>query len=183
MADGTERPCEGCPDAQWRTVTEKGVTKRTRNCSVVWNLLSIDRDSGQPFIIRFKRTSLPVIKSHLQKYHLKRRPVRGGGLSNYPLYCFSVKLSCKMAAPTATYSVPIIEKTGILPGDEIVAYARALTSLRPQTQAVIERAESHEQNEAADDTSFEYGAAASDKYAADVGQDFTPMPGDKAGAK
>jgi hypothetical protein len=170
MSDGTVRPCQGCPDAQWRTELDpkSGKQKRTRNCSVVYNVFSIDRATQQPFVVRFKKTSLPPFQSYLQKHHIGRRVLPGGKRLNYPLYAFSCKLTAKMATAKANYAVPVLERAGVLDNAEIMQHAQTTQALAAQARTVLERAEEQEAKREAVDTSFD-----TDKYAADAGQDFT----------
>lgn len=175
MFNGTVRPCEGCPDAVWGTIKDDdGKEKRHRNCSPVYNVFGVNRDSGQPFVVRFKKTALPVIKTHLQKHHLGRRVVQGKRL-NYPLYSFGVRLSAKMAGPKATYAVPVIERTSVLPIDEIRAHAANTTALNDRMRTVLQKLEDQvEARERGEDTSFD-----TDKMAAAEGQDFVDAEGEQ----
>jgi hypothetical protein len=175
MYDGTRRPCEGCPDNEWHTSPDG---KRSRHCSPVYNVFGVDRRAGQPFMIRFKKTSLAVFKQHLQKHHIGRRQLGGGKHVNYPLYVFSVRLTAKMASAKATHALPVIEKTGRLPEEEIRAYADMLQTLQAQTDAVIEKSDGGgDPGSDPGDASFNYGANANDKYAGDAGEDFAPSSG------
>jgi hypothetical protein len=109
MEDGTERPCQGCPDAQWRT-DEKG--KRGRNCGDVYGVVAIDMDTHQPATLRFKRTSLPVIQSHLQKHHIGKRVVAGQRL-NVPLFQYAGRATLKMS-DDKKYSIPVLERLAMI---------------------------------------------------------------------
>lgn len=172
MADGTTRPCEGCPDAKWRMDAATG--KRRLNCGEVWNVFGVNRDTAQGFVLRFKRTAVPVIRTHLQKHHLKRR-VRAGKRGNYPLYAFAVRLSGKMAGPKATYALPVIERCDPLPDAEILVHAANTTELADRMRKALERSE--DRAEAADgegDTSFDV-----DKMSAAEGQDFVDAEGER----
>lgn len=172
MHDGTKRPCEGCPDTVWYT---NGEGKRACNCAVVYNVFGVDRATEQLFVIRFKKTSLGAIKSHLQKHHIGRRVV-GGKRSNYPLYAFGVKLTLKMVGTKITWAVPVIERTGVLSPDMIRMCAESTKVLHEQVGAIVERAEQavdaaskadHDgAGGGAADTNFDYGA--------NVGEDFVP---------
>lgn len=108
MEDGTERPCDGCPDAKWTTIEGK----RSRRCGPVYNVFAVEVESKQPCVIRFKRTSLPVIQSYLNKYHIGRR-VRGNSRSNWPLFSFMCEASLKIekGSGTTTWAVPVLEKS------------------------------------------------------------------------
>jgi hypothetical protein len=164
MDDGTRRPCKGCPDAEWRT--EEG--KRTRNCSPVSNMFAIDRDTGLPFVVRYKRTSLPIIQSYLQKHHIGRRVLAGGKRVNYPLYCFQVELSCKMS-DDGKYALPVITRGPVLSEQEILAHAENARTLRESVLPILNKVEdTAEAKEAPPDTSFDYGA--------NVKQDFVDAP-------
>lgn len=136
MADGTRRPCEGCPDYQW--ATNPVTKKRGRNCGDVYNLFAIDRDDNQPCVIRFKRTSLDVIKSHLNKHHLNKRSI-GGKRSNYPLFSFTVKASLKMAGDKIKYAVPVLEKVGVAPREEMLLAAESAKYVREQMLPALEK--------------------------------------------
>lgn len=168
-----ERPCEGCPDAQWREVIVDGEKKRKRNCSVFYNVFSVDRVEQQLFVIRFKRTSLPAFKTHLQKHHIGRRIVAGKRV-NYPLYAFSVKLTGKMASPTATYALPVIQRTGVLSAEEIQMCAMSVDALKAQMSQILDKVEAADVEQSdADDSKGGDASFDSEKYSGAVGEDFT----------
>lgn len=166
LADGVTRPCAGCPDAEWHFDEAKG--KRLRRCSPVYNIVSLDRSSQQLFVVRFKRTSLPVIKTHLQKHHIGRRVVAGRRV-NYPLYAFGVTLSGKMAGPSATHAVPIIERGAPVSPAELRTYAEAVAAVNAQAASVIEQVDRSDadDSDAGGDSSFD-----TSKFAGDEGKDF-----------
>lgn len=169
MDSGVTRPCEGCPDAQWQRDAEG---KRTRNCSPVYNLFAYDRDVQILFVTRYKRTALPVIKTHLQKHHIGRRIVHGKR-SNYPLHVFGVELSAKLS-DNGNYAIPVIVRGPVLERAEIEFLGENARTLREQVVPILAHVESSAATSAADaidaegDTSFEPA-----KYAADAGKDFT----------
>lgn len=166
MDNGTIRPCEGCPDAKWYQGTgDDGKPKRMKNCSEVYNLMGVDRDTAQPVVVRFKKTALPVIKTYLQKHHLGRRLVKGKRL-NYPLYAFSVTMTAKLAADGATYAVPILERGDVLTEDEIRVHAENTKALNQRMRGVLERLEDQVEGREVD-TSFDVDAMAEAE-----GQDF-----------
>jgi hypothetical protein len=167
MEDGTDRPCKGCPDWQWRKDPETG--KRTKNCGTVVNMYSEDRATRAPFLIRFKRTSLPVIMQHLQKHHILRRMLPGGVRGHYPLFIYPVKLTCKMS-DNGNYAIPVVERGEQLSNDEIISYARQATELRESFLAAAERLETQVESQTsaeAGDTSFD-----TDKFEQGAGQNF-----------
>lgn len=161
MDDGTERKCEGCPDAVWRT--EDG--KRTRNCGPVYNMFGVDRETQLPFVIRFKRTSLPVIKSYLQKHHIGRRIVKGKR-DNYPLFCFRAELSCKMSDDNK-YALPVLTRGEVLGPDEIKSHAENAKFLRENMFGLLEKTEEQVAASEAPDTTFD-----PDKFGGETGNDF-----------
>lgn len=182
MSNGTIRPCLDCPDAQWRTEPDdKGKPKRVRNCAEVHNVFAIDRDTQMPFIVRYKKTSLPVWRTHLQKHHLGRRVLPGGKRANYPLYAFGVTMRAKMAHEKANYAIPIIEYKGVLSRDEILAHAQNTADLALTMRPALERAEAIDEQRSAGgggDTSFD-----TDKYRDATGDDFVPAAAAAADAK
>lgn len=157
MSDGTIRPCEGCPDAKWyQGQGDDGKPKRMKNCSEVYNVFGVDRDSAQAIVVRYKKTSLPVIKTYLQKHHLGRRLVKGKRL-NYPLYAFGVTMTAKLAADGATYAVPILERAEVLSEEEIRVHALNTKALGERMRGVLERLEDQVEGREVD-TSFDVDA-------------------------
>lgn len=133
---GQERACEGCPDSQWRR-NDDG--KNTRNCGPVYNVVGLDRANQLPFVVRFKKTSLPVVKAHLQKHHIGRRVVKGKR-ANYPLFSFQVTLSCRMS-DDGKYALPVIDKGDVLPAEEMLLAAEAAKTLHEQMFKLLDQAE------------------------------------------
>jgi hypothetical protein len=167
MADGTVRPCKGCPDFEWHRDAEG---KRTRRCGPVYNLFAVDRDTSTPFVVRYKRTSLPVIKQYLQKHHIGRRIVKGVR-SNYPLHVFGVELGA-MLSDNGNYAIPTLTRGPVLDAAEIKALGDNARTLREQVIPILSHVETQaeaRENTATDegDTSFE-----PEKFAADEGKDF-----------
>lgn len=146
---GQQRPCKGCPDDQW--YTEDG--KRRKNCGPVYNVAGIDRENSMPFWIRFKRTSLPVIKSHLQRHHLGRRIVQGQRV-NYPLFAFGVELSCTMS-DDGKYALPVIQRGEVLPSAEMASAREAAAAFRENVIPMLSASEAQVEAVGAVDTSFD----------------------------
>lgn len=164
MADGKHRPCKGCPDALWITNPQTG--KRGQNCSTVHNVLALDRDRQELFMIRFRKTSESPLVTHLNKYHIGKRKLPGGKLGNYPLYLLAVRISGRMASAKATYAVPVIELIGKLPPAEVVLCAETMQGYKDQMRGIIAAADAAEaqagagvrsdaDDSAGGDTSFE----------------------------
>lgn len=105
--EGLERLCETCPDQQWRQ-DEKG--KRSRNCSDIYGVIGVELEDegrlGQPFMIRFKRTSLKPFQQHLQKYHLNKRRLKTGRLGHEPLFKFTLRVKLE-ADQSGNFATPV----------------------------------------------------------------------------
>jgi hypothetical protein len=163
MEDGTERPCKGCPDAEWRQVDGK----RTRRCGPVYNVIAMERDTQQPCVLRFKRTSLKAIQSHLQKHHIGKLVI-AGRRQNVPLFSLSVKATLKLTGEKNKYAVPVLERGAVLSRDEVLAHAESAKFYRDNILGVMAQVEKIDERTDAgadgaghgDDSSFEFGANA-----------------------
>lgn len=178
MDDGLVRPCQGCPDAQWTSVQlADGKQKRTRRCGPVYNVFAAELATRQPCVLRFKRTSLPVIQTYLNKHHIGRRLV-GSKRTNWPLFVFHCKASLKMS-DDKKYAIPVLEKAEILSREDIAQGAATVQYVKDvllgELSKVIESDRSDEVGggggSGAADTSFD-----TDKFAGDQGQDFVDAP-------
>jgi len=65
--------CMGCPYSLWN---DKAKTPREKKpkCALVWNLLCLDMETGIPFVIAAKRTSIKPFRNYLTRFRLTRRP-------------------------------------------------------------------------------------------------------------
>lgn len=178
---GEERQCEGCPDAAWKR-DDKG--KPTRNCGPVYNLFAIDRDTQMPFVVRFKRSSMPAIKAYLQKHFIGRRVIKDKvtGASkrvNYPLFAFQTQMGCRMS-DDGKYALPVLQRGEPLPIEEILTHQAAqnfvVTNLINLVEAVEQQVEDKEGPEAGD-TSFD-----TNKYGGGEGQDIVDTEGTSTAA-
>lgn len=184
LADGHERPCEGCPDAQWQRNAEG---KRVRNCSPVYNMFAVDRDDGMPFVVRYKRTSLPVIKSYLQKHHIGRRIAkvkdeRTGAVQsvrcNYPLQVFAVTMTAQMSdGKGEAYAIPIITRGDVLPADEIRQLTENAVTLRESVLPILLHADRTATEREGDDSGAGDISFDPEKFTADDGKDFAGANG------
>jgi len=141
MQDGKQRPCEGCPDKQWRVDGTTG--KRTRNCSPVYNFVGVELPSQQPFIIRTKKTSLAPSQRYLSKHFIGRRVVKGQK-KNVPLYAFKTHISLKMADDGGDYSIPAFKRGEMLTRQDILAMSEQAKFYREVVQPILERAAAHD---------------------------------------
>jgi hypothetical protein len=103
MQDGTQRPCNGCPDARWKTIDGKRIPPK---CAMAYKVVGEDLDNGgRPFRIFFRRTAEKAFKQHLTQHHLHMMP--NGG--HVPLFAYEVRIALEMA-PEGTHAVPVIER-------------------------------------------------------------------------
>lgn len=155
-----DRPCKGCPDAQWGK-NEKG--KRTRNCGPVYSMIAAKPD-GTPAVMRFKRTSLPVIQQHLNRHHIGKLAGPGGKRGNVPLFAVTVRASLKMSEDKK-YAIPVLERGRVLSREEVMAHAESSRFYRQVILPMLEKLADKESDASAtggdaDDTSFDFGGEA-----------------------
>ena len=151
--EGTVRRCESCPDAQWRR-DAKG--KNVRNCSPVYGVIGVELDDAgkplSPFMIRFKKTSLPPFKAHLQKHHIKRhRDARTGKMIDVPLFMFAVKIRLE-ADEGGQFAVPVIEPLGQVSRALLFQLADQAKSFIEMAADVVRAAENKESAHRSDDS-------------------------------
>lgn len=172
MDNGTVRPCKDCPDARWESIAGKdGKSKRTRRCGPVYNVFAAEFSTRQPCVLRFKRTSLPVIQTYLNKHHIGRR-VEGSKRTNWPLFVYRCRASLKMS-DDKKYAIPVLER-----GEQLT---REWIELGAQTVPYVNNVLLGELGKVIDADGSDEGAAAAgggdtsfepDKYADDAGKDF-----------
>ncbi len=159
MEDGTERPCDGCPDRQWETDPE--TKKRSRRCGDVWNMGALDLDEEKPCVVRFKRTSLPVVKAYLNKHHLRRRKT-AKGMADWPLFFFECVATAKMSE-NGVYAIPILERGDVLSKEQITLGHESAKYLSERAKDIASVASEKDVDDSAerassDDTSFDPGS-------------------------
>lgn len=120
-----KRACKGCPDAMWRTGANG---KRTVNCSEVYSVLARDLATGEPFTVKFAKTSTPAFIAHLTKYHANKLRV-AGRIQNVPLFAFHVRLSLALQ-PNGKYALPVITVTARSTREEAQASLDAAEAMR-----------------------------------------------------
>lgn len=177
MSDsGERRPCKGCPDAQWQTLPNG---KRGVHCGPVYDVFALDRATLQPFVVRFKRTSLPVIRQHLQRHHLGvRRTPRG--MANYPLYAFEVRMTTVMSTD-GNYASPVLTRGVVLSVEDMKTAQVTAQSLREYVLPRLAQLDTEDADAGAGAGSFEYGAnAAGPGGAASIDDDDDTKPLDGA---
>jgi hypothetical protein len=137
------RACKGCKDAEWHT-GPKG--KRSVNCNEHHEVLGLDLETHEPFIITYKSTSEKVILKHLERHHTNKRRLASGRLGNIPLYAFTVRLTATLQ-PNGKWAMPNIERTGVT--------APEVATLCRETSAALREAMASGKAEVDADTSFD----------------------------
>lgn len=167
---GTQRRCEGCPDATWRQVTdEKGQLRNMRPCSLVYSVVGVEAETGQPFVIEFQKAAANTFRSHLQKHHLGRRRV-GNRMANVPLFAFEVVLRLRLDRG-GKYASPEIERGRVLSRDEMLALQGLAQQLRDRADHIFSA-----EPEAGEVEPAPQGAAAAESYRGEfVDTDAAPL--------
>ena len=177
MENGTIRPCKGCPDAKWesRVDPKDGKTKRMRRCSPVANVYGAELPSMQPFLIRFKKTSLAPWQTHLSRYFIRKRRIEtktGIEWANYPLYAFTCKLTLKMD-DKAVYAFPVFEQGSVLPAKVIKQGAETVKYVDAVFEAELARLIDQDPTDDSVDTTFDTSTMGGGE-----GKDFVDAPQD-----
>lgn len=150
--------CDGCPNYQWSTDPE--TKKRSRKCGDVYNTAWIDQDTGEPFVIRFRRTGIKPWKTHMQKHHLGRLIRKGQPPRNVPLFAHVVELSAEMA-DGGKYALPVLKVVEPLPIEEVRLFGQQSVNTKEAMGAIVEHAETIDRDSAAD---TQDGATRSDQF-------------------
>jgi hypothetical protein len=158
---GCERPCDGCVDKNWRR-DAKG--KNVRNCDDVSAIFAehIDaqgRPTGERFLMRFKRTSMPPLVKHLNQHHINRRKLANGKVVNMPLFAFPVRITLKVSE-NGNFATPEFERGAFFPREVLADLAESAKFVREIGQEASEAAEKQEARHAADDGSAPSGGQA-----------------------
>lgn len=130
MEDGKQRQCDGCPDYEWKT--DPNTKKRSRRCGDVYNLVAIDRESGEIGVLRVKKAATKKVREFYQRYfHKKRRVTITDQNTNkpktvvrdYPFFAFETVVGATMMKGDGfVWAEPTFELGGLLPKDELLAY-------------------------------------------------------------
>jgi hypothetical protein len=177
VLQGTDRPCEKCPDMQWFK-DDKG--KNKRNCSEVSNVFSLlvseERDKhglipvsalGREFMIRFGKTSLQPFEGHLNKHHFKKHPTIRG--KNVALYAYEVVLTME-PQKGGVYAIPVFTKGAMISAETKAVLEQISKDFRETRELRMAAAEKQEEKHAgAIDTEGESstGGARRDEFADD----------------
>jgi hypothetical protein len=121
-----DRPCKGCPDAQWRTDAEG---KRTVPCGEVWNVAAFDLDTQRVVLIKFRKTSLDSIRNHLQAHHIGRRRLASGKRGNIPLFAYRVTITLTMDK-AGNYAIPVFARGDMLGVNDLRVMAETAAGVR-----------------------------------------------------
>lgn len=111
-----KRACATCPDAQWQT-DEKG--KRFKRCGTTYTFAA-KSESGEPFLLRLRKTAVDPAKSYLNKYFIGKRQTKSGR-ANYPIFAVKTRVTLKVVSGKASpYAVPEFELGEALPREAIL---------------------------------------------------------------
>lgn len=121
-----QRPCKGCPDAEWHT-TAKG--KRTVNCSDYHDVTAVNLESMEPFMMTFKRSSERALLDHIKKHHHKKLKLPDKRVVNLPMYTYRVSLRLRMHE-SGNYALPVFERRDAITPDEARMYRETTQALR-----------------------------------------------------
>jgi hypothetical protein len=127
---GAARACKTCPDAKW-SKNPKG--KRSVRCTDIRTVLGLDLATGEPFLLRFQKSSAKVIRTHTERHHDGKLRGPDGKRYNTPLYAYAVKLQLVLS-DNEKYAVPTIHVTRIVTPDEAKLCRETLIALRPEVE-------------------------------------------------
>lgn len=157
MAPGTDRPCDKCPDMQWR----KDGNKNVRDCSTVYNVFACILDEAgnpvEPVIIRFQKTSAPPFKTHLNKWHIGKNPKARG--KDLPLFVFGVELTLE-ADKGGLFAVPAIGEPKVLSPETVGFLKEQLLHWNEVNDSLIAAAEKNLEGFSGDTIDTEGSSAA-----------------------
>jgi hypothetical protein len=124
-----ERKCDGCADYKWTTSADG---KRSRKCGDVFNLLAVDRETGEIGMLKVKKAAIKVFKEYYQRYfHKKSRSVSNGQIlfRDNPLFAVETVVDPeKQSNAIGTWYTAAFTLGGVLPREEILMYAGLLRS-------------------------------------------------------
>lgn len=164
VKEGDERPCEGCVDKNWYK-DAKG--KNVRNCDDIYGVFGVhlgeDGKIGEGFLMRFKRTSLPAFKTHMQKHHIGRRELPGGKRGNMPLWAYPVTMKLE-ASQNGIFATPVIDRGDRLPKETLKLVSEFADQVRGFGAHVNEAADKAESRHNAGAEEVGGGGATADDF-------------------
>lgn len=140
-ATNETRQCKGCPDRGWFKDPKTG--DPMKKCGEVHNVVCIERESGRPFIIRFKKTSLKPFRNYLMQHHFGARKSADGKTTNVPLFAFVCNMTTEMH-DTGKYALPIFERGEILSREEMTSMYESAKGFHEMMQEVMTHADNVE---------------------------------------
>lgn len=161
MADGTQRPCEGCTDRGWFRDDDG---KPFKKCGEVHNVVGIERLTQKPFIVRFKKTNLKPWRAHLMQHHYGARQKADGSRGNIPLFAYSCNVRLAMHE-SGNYSLPVFTRGEILSRDEIQVMHESAKGYLEMMGEVLSHADSVDSKHSTDES--DANLANSDDFADD----------------
>ena len=124
-ADGEVVDCATCPHRLWgRGNGQEAIP----DCDIVYTMLGLDTDDGNPFIIRAKATSRKPVQRYLARYFLGKLQLPDGQRADLPLFTCKTRFSLTM--PTGTYAVLELTKEEDCNEQEIRQFKAIFENLR-----------------------------------------------------
>ena len=124
-ADGEVIDCTACPHRLWGRGNGQ---EATPDCDIVYTLLGLDLDDGNPFIIRARATSRKPVQRYLVRHFLGKLQLHDGQRADLPLFVCKTRLSLTM--PTGTYAVLQLNKEADNTEDDIRTYKTIFEKLK-----------------------------------------------------
>lgn len=189
IATGLERPCDGCPDAQWRKGEGPNGKDAPPHCKEVWNTVWLNKRTQDVFLMRMRGAAYPVFNQHLQRFHFGKRKMKDKSTGkitrcNMPLFVFVVRLSLKLVTNTkGTFAVPVfgdgspelprLDGRSIMAAREAAIYYKE--TILPAERERIALVETHDNDERSnDDASDDDDASAFSDGDMTTGADVVP---------
>ena len=122
---GEVRDCSTCRLKDWGAGHGRESAPR---CGIIYNLLGVDTDSGQPFIVRAKSTSLRPVQKFIARHFAGKLCLPDGTFGDLPLFTCRTRLSLVM--PNNTYTVLRLDKVQDCTEDEILAHKAVYEALK-----------------------------------------------------
>jgi len=122
---GETADCTQCPHRLWGHGNGHNAVP---DCDIVYTLLGIDLEDGNPFIVRARATSLRPVQRWLMRFFLGKLKLPDGSHADLPLFTRHTRLSLTM--PTGAYAVLCLDSESPCTEAEIRTYRSIFDNLR-----------------------------------------------------
>jgi len=147
MRDGATRACKGCPDDGWFKGDDG---KPHRKCGEVHNVIGVERLTGKPFAMRFKKTSLKPFRQYVMAHHWGARKTADGKRANVPFFVYAVRLALKMHE-SGKYALPVLTRGEMLPKKEVLSLADSAQTYLEMVSTLLASADEQSEKHATSD--------------------------------